>query len=274
MMRNTGEVQAPYFFDLFDNNEGGWSFRQLSADHTLCCTVLRDSDQAELDIGFIDRYVDEAAIASFCGASTGRIKRWYNGNPARTNLISQSTTPSSMPRIYTGSGVIKRGGLVAIDFNVNPSALLDETLVTIDAEPVSYFTVTDIISWDGNNRGVFRQDGGTATFKNLVVGSNENRFGHFNSPYVDVQGVSGRFQYYCAHHAVNDWIIRKSNGVTNIESSGPSDSGNYNSFLLSSVNPSFNLLGYMHEFIVFGEGKFAGNEYLTISQDQIDYWGI
>jgi hypothetical protein len=274
MMRNVGTPPEPYFFDIFSDDEGGWSFRQLSASHTICCTVVRDSDSAELDIGFIDREVDEAAIASFCGASIGRIKRWYNGNPARTNLITQSAVVSSMPRIYNGSSVIKRGGKVAIDFNANPSAMIDETPIIIDAEPVSYFTVTDILIWDGNGRNVFRHEGGTATFKNLVVGLNENQFGYFNTPYVEVQGVTGRFQYYCGHYSGNDWLIRKSNGISNSNGSGPSDSGYYNSFLVSSTSSTFNLRGYMHEFIVFGDGKIAGNEYLTISQNQIDYWGI
>jgi hypothetical protein len=274
MMNRVGSAPEPYFFDVYEGDEGGWSFRQLAPDHSLCCTVLRDSDDAELDIGFVDRYVDEAAIASFCGASVGRIKRWYNGNPARTNLISQSAVTASMPRIYNGSSVVKRAGKVAIDFLSNPSAFVDETPIVIDAEPVSYFVVTDIVSWDSNGRNVFRQDGGTATFKNLAVGVNENRFGHFNTPYVEVQGVTGRFQYYCGHYSFNDWQIRKSNGVSNFNSNGPSESGNYDGFLLSSVNPSFNLLGYMHEFIVFGDGKTFGNEYLKIGQDQVDYWEI
>lgn len=88
----------------------GYSLRKIEEFADYCIQVLRKSDDAVLDIGFVDNFMDMDAIATFCGASQGFVSIIYNQvtNGASGNLeanIGVTATKNVLPRIWTGSAI-------------------------------------------------------------------------------------------------------------------------------------------------------------------------
>lgn len=86
------------------------SLRKLRAGYTgNCLEIRRESDNATTQIGFVDDFVDTAAIATFCGASKGRVRTWYDQSGLSYDFIQY--TNANQPLIYDGSaeGIIVDG---------------------------------------------------------------------------------------------------------------------------------------------------------------------
>lgn len=79
-----------------------------------CMRIRRESDNAEQDIGFSGGVRDDAALATFCAGTHGRVVRWYDqfGN---NDLVR--TTASQQP--YATSAL----GTAAVDDNGMPTVL-------------------------------------------------------------------------------------------------------------------------------------------------------
>ena len=81
-----------------------FSLFKISTTYTgNCLRVVRSSDLATLDIGFVDNVLDTASLLSFIGSNSGYVSRWFNqssGNNASQNIIA------SMPRIVN-AGVLE-----------------------------------------------------------------------------------------------------------------------------------------------------------------------
>ncbi len=98
---------GPSYSYLFDDVPGaalGVSLRKLSSSYSgNCLQVQRTSDDATLDIGFVNNFLDTAAILSFCGASNGVVSIWYDQSGNGNNL-AQSTSAFA-PLICTSSAI-------------------------------------------------------------------------------------------------------------------------------------------------------------------------
>lgn len=81
-----------------------WSLRRIVPAYTgPAVRVRRGSDGAEANIAFTDSGdLDTAALAAHCGASTGRVVRWYNQGSAGTAGDLVQTATAAQPTIYTG----------------------------------------------------------------------------------------------------------------------------------------------------------------------------
>ncbi len=70
------------FTGLLDDIPGAaiaLSVRRLNSAYTgPCMRIVRESDEAELDIGFVGDLIDISAAQSFIGSSTGYIATWYD----------------------------------------------------------------------------------------------------------------------------------------------------------------------------------------------------
>jgi len=110
--RNTGlGGQYVYLLELYPSDGVAYSFRELNPSYSGACFRLRrGSDNAETDIGFVDHYVDIAAIESFVGPlNVGYLATWYdqsgNGRDAtQTNASGQyfMTNGNGVPNLYSG----------------------------------------------------------------------------------------------------------------------------------------------------------------------------
>lgn len=70
-----------------------------------CMTVRRTSDNAEDDIPFTNRVLDEDAVAAHCGASAGKVVEWFDQSGNGFN--PSKSIASQQPEIYDGSSVHK-----------------------------------------------------------------------------------------------------------------------------------------------------------------------
>lgn len=89
-----------------------YSMARLSTWAGSCCRVVRASDSAELDIGFINNKIDMASANAFKGASTLTVKIWYDQSGNGYDLIQN--TAANMPAL--GSAPIT-GGMQSISIN-------------------------------------------------------------------------------------------------------------------------------------------------------------
>lgn len=86
-----GQVNGQIYIDsyrfgitqpILDEFTGGfvaYSLRKLDKDYTgSAIRVRRSNDNAQQDIGFVDNYLDTAALKTFVGNNNGFIVTWYN----------------------------------------------------------------------------------------------------------------------------------------------------------------------------------------------------
>jgi hypothetical protein len=101
-----------------------------------CIRVVRDSDFATMDIGFLGDALDTVSLLSFVGSANGYIDRWYNQSSANT---ATQVTHANRPKIVS-SGVLETlNGKPSLKFNGTDSFLqFSNEYVTNDFSVFSY----------------------------------------------------------------------------------------------------------------------------------------
>lgn len=114
LLLTTLRIQQNLLLDMFPTATFAYSVRKLRTAYTgSCLRIRRDSDNAELDIGFdVDDYIDESAIIAFVGANNAFVVTWYdqsgNGNNATAAVVGEQ------PVIVSSGTIIKENSIVAI----------------------------------------------------------------------------------------------------------------------------------------------------------------
>ena len=109
-----------------------FSLYKESTTATNCMRIRRDSDNAELDIGFVDDFFDQSAISTFCGLAQGWVVTWYDQK--NSNNITQSTA-ADQPNVKYGGGVRNN-----IRFEINEKSLnLGSAITSLGTPPFSFF---------------------------------------------------------------------------------------------------------------------------------------
>ena len=135
--------------DLSASTNFGWSAFQLSESQTLCIQIIRASDSATLDIGFVSGYIDTAAITTFASGTTYKIVTFYNAigyNNATDTLDSRRETG-----ILTGGVDSKFSIDDSGDTYNNLHYALDTTIT--DTQASEYISVVKKPSVSGNGYG-------------------------------------------------------------------------------------------------------------------------
>jgi hypothetical protein len=97
-------VSAP-FLDLYPGAYAAWSLEKLRTAYSgNCIRVRRSGDNAEEDIGFVDNYLDTAALLTFVGSGNGFVTTWYDQSGTGLNFVQ--ATLARQPRIVNG-GVLE-----------------------------------------------------------------------------------------------------------------------------------------------------------------------
>ena len=124
--------------DTYTGAAAAYSLRRLSGSYTgSSIEVRRASDNATLDIGFVNNELDTATLSTFCSGTNGYVTTWYdqsgNGNDA------EQTTAASQPKIYdSSSGVILENGKPTAKFD-GTDDFLSNTLPSIISQPTYWF---------------------------------------------------------------------------------------------------------------------------------------
>lgn len=120
MTADTGYVNVSgtqgYLLDSFSGAQAAFSLRKLRNGYTgACIRVQRSSDNTEEDIGFgSDGFLNETALTTFVGSSTGRVVTWYDQSTNGWNAVTSGLAPI----ITNTSGVIyKINSKPAVLFN-------------------------------------------------------------------------------------------------------------------------------------------------------------
>jgi len=85
--------------DNIDSAVLSLALKKLKSTATKCIRVRRSSDNAEMDIGFINDVLDTTAMLSFCGAGNGYVTIWYDQSGLGNNAFQ--TVASSQPQIVS-----------------------------------------------------------------------------------------------------------------------------------------------------------------------------
>lgn len=91
-------VTGGFLLNSYPGAEMALSTRQISSTATLCLQVRRDSDNALLDIGFVNSEIDTAALNAFCTGTDCFVRTWYDQTGNGRNW-SQVVSPFQ-PKIY------------------------------------------------------------------------------------------------------------------------------------------------------------------------------
>lgn len=100
ILPNTGDLLRVFSLRKYDGYNGN------------CLRVIRASDSATLEVGFVDGVVDIAAIIVFCAGTTGKIDRWYDQSGSGT--FAFQATDALRPFIYESGAIVTEGGLPSI----------------------------------------------------------------------------------------------------------------------------------------------------------------
>ena len=128
--------------DIYTTAKAGWGFRLLDSDYAgNCIKVRRSSDDAELDIGFSNGYLDETALLTFAGAGDAFVVTWYDQS-GNSNHATQAT-PANQPQIIDDGDFIVLDGLRVINFNGTSHSLEADALAanfTGSDKPISIYS--------------------------------------------------------------------------------------------------------------------------------------
>lgn len=116
-----------------------YSVRQLASWGGNCLRVVRASDSAQLDIGFVNNVINTATMNSFMGSSTLTCTKWYdqsgNGNDAVQSTVANQ--PS-------------------MDGTVSQAVINDSTSInSVASNPFKYLTLPTSIAVNLNNVSVY-----------------------------------------------------------------------------------------------------------------------
>ena len=121
---------SPTLLDIGLPARAAWTVNErLRADYTgAICRVRRASDGTETDIGTATSsiYVDQAAIATFCGASVGTVSKVYDQSGYGYDMVQ--ATVAAQPQLYNGTTCNTEGGNVVVattgvEYMQTPSSL-------------------------------------------------------------------------------------------------------------------------------------------------------
>lgn len=78
-----------FLLDVYPGAQAAYSLRKLRSAYTgSCIRVKRSSDNNELNIGFVNNYLDVTAMLAFVGAGNGVCAAWYDQSGNTNNLFS------------------------------------------------------------------------------------------------------------------------------------------------------------------------------------------
>lgn len=124
--------------DMDDGASLAYSLRKLSRNYNgPVLTIRRDSDNAELDIGFYRYTLDTQAISDFVGAGSGYVKVWYDQSGFGNNL--QQTSSLAQPLIYSSGSLILQG--VQPTIYLTSSMFMTTSNIYQIPQPLSIFRV-------------------------------------------------------------------------------------------------------------------------------------
>jgi hypothetical protein len=123
-----GGVATPLLLDLYPGAAVAYSLRNLSTAYTgPVVRVRRSSDNTEQD--FTAAQVTDGTLTTFCGASDGLVRTWYDQSGNARNATQ--TTTNAQPRIVLAGALEVDNGSPSVKYRTTLDSLTFEHLTTI-----------------------------------------------------------------------------------------------------------------------------------------------
>ena len=156
------EVFGPeLLLDAVTGADLAFSLRKLKSSAYNCIRIMRQSDGLQVDIGFVNDFVDLQALRLFCADTNGTIVTWYdqsgNNRDIRVPPSYATTFNTYGPQIVKSGQIVTKLDLIAPDFNYvgrTMSSGLSYTQSSYGETEVCYFTVA-YNGTSGDNRVLF-----------------------------------------------------------------------------------------------------------------------
>ena len=156
LLASSQQQAAPLLLDVYPGAARAYSLRKLRSAYTgNSIRIRRSSDNAEIDVGFVNNYLDTTTISTFCGVGNGFIRIWYDQSGNSIN-IDQGLN-NLQPQIYFSGSFVLRSGKISIEFAVGRG--LNMPLYTrTSAQNYSFWITyeknggtTNLVIWGGGN---------------------------------------------------------------------------------------------------------------------------
>lgn len=223
-----------------------YSLRLLTLQYAgSCIRVRRDSDNTEMDIGFINDFIDINSLKSFCGSGNGYVTTWYNqmdntfGNMIQTTAIKQPLI------IENGETILTDVGLPSVKYISN--------------------TIMGLMEFDYNLTNNFFLTGSYAVFNY----NGELRMLQSNNGHCIIYNLRNANGCYVGGTITNDkWGEVGINSITSLSSNNNIKTLKYNDNLIVEVNDNSNSWGP----IVIGAGTYWGTEVPDAKISELIIW--
>lgn len=153
--------------DLYPGAAGAWALWRLRSAATVAIRIVRDSDNAEMEIGFVGDDINMTAIADFSVGTRSRIIRVIDQTGNGNDLIMP--TILNQPLIYDSGAVITENGKAAIEYQPSNSHWMQLTSPITSANDWTMFHVTR--RRVSGQIGLMGLSSGTSSAANSVYGA-------------------------------------------------------------------------------------------------------
>lgn len=242
-----------------------YSVRLLSGTYAgACMRVRRASDNAEQDIGFDGDWLDEAAIATFCGVSTGYVVKWYDQS-GNTKDISHATA-TNQPQIYDGSAVTEENGKPSLIFASSSYLTITDSSFKV-AEP-SLFLVKKFTGGNGLVAFGSSSNLGVSIWTGLFIGGDGTNDYYINNTFTQLvtQSVFSAIFTGDAGPVYENGVLKTSyEKTTTLSYAGVNDV-----FSVGARNdnpPSSPFSGEIQELIMYASDQSADRADISIDQN-------
>jgi len=153
-----------YILDEVSGAWGGYSLTKLKVAATNCIRLRRDSDEAELDFGFVGNFLDTAGIVTWLGGANGFVRTWYDQEGTRHYV---QTTAANQPKYVTSIF----NGLPAILFDGVNDQLTNAATPTVTNDITTSEVHQIVASMGGTPQMIYFNDG-TDRYSLSITGTN------------------------------------------------------------------------------------------------------
>ena len=260
IMRGDNLIWEALLLDLFPNATVAYSLRKLINRYDgYAIRVRRASDNAEINIGFLDKDLDITTLETFCSGTDGFVTTWYDQSGNENDAIQ--TTAIRQPKIVS-SGVVltKNSKPIIVGDNIDDEMtstgfnnILQNEFEIFHVGESNGLDNNESIGWDGSddfyvepnsarggisyrifwrNRGTFTSN--VSTYTNEQVLSNINLEGNDLSVEINTSNIGSIALTGTAGEFTNFFLFGNSNIA----------SGNYNfqEVIIYPLNQAINRL--------------------------------
>lgn len=237
-----------------------YSLRLLTSEYTgSCIRVRRDSDNAEMDIGFTNGFIDIDSLKSFCGSGNGYVTTWYNQMDNTFGNMVQTTAVNQPLIIENGETILTNAGLPSVKYKLNTGM----GLMQLDYNLTNNFFLT-------GSYAVYNYNG-------------DLRMLHSNNNNCIIYNLRSHNGCYVSGTITNDkWGEVGINSITSLSSNNNIKTLKHNNNLIVEVNNNSNSWGQIviasyevpdatiSELIIWDNDMI--NDQTNINNDLINFW--